>query len=80
MCGTPNYLAPEIIKGKRLGPASDLWSLGCIMYALLVGQPPFDSKSVQDTIVMIQKGKFNIPESLSPEARHLITGLLTKDP
>ncbi|KFV16736.1 Serine/threonine-protein kinase PLK3, partial [Pterocles gutturalis] len=41
ICGTPNYLAPEVLLRQGHGPESDVWSLGCVMYTLLCGNPPF---------------------------------------
>ena len=42
LCGTPNYISPEIVRRQPYGLSTDLWSLGCILYALLVGHPPFE--------------------------------------
>lgn len=42
MCGTPNYIAPEVATHHPHGLESDVWSLGCMLYTLLVGRPPFD--------------------------------------
>lgn len=80
LCGTPNYLAPETLKGKRFGPQCDLWSLGCVLYCMLVGSPPFESGDVESTIKRIKKSTFTIPSYLSPEAQSLISQLLTGNP
>lgn len=45
LCGTPNYIAPEILNKKGHSYEVDVWSIGCVMYTLLVGQPPFETKS-----------------------------------
>ena len=50
ICGTPNYLSPETISGKRFGPMSDLWAIGCILYVMLLGSPPFESSTVNQTL------------------------------
>ena len=68
ICGTPNYIAPETLNGLRFGPQSDLWALGCILHALLVGKPPFEKESVKDTIAKIRSGAFDMPNWISKEA------------
>lgn len=46
LCGTPNYISPEVLNSQPYGLQSDLWSLGCILFALLTGTPPFECPSV----------------------------------
>jgi polo-like kinase 4 len=46
ICGTPNFIAPEVLLGKPYSFAADLWSLGCIVYCMLMGSPPFHAPSV----------------------------------
>lgn len=55
LCGTPNYIAPEILTKKGHSYEVDIWSVGCVMYTLLVGQPPFETKSLRDTYSRIKK-------------------------
>ena len=51
ICGTPNYIAPEVLHGAKVGHSFevDVWSLGCIVYTLLVGKPPFQTDNVKKT-------------------------------
>lgn len=79
-CGTPSYMAPEIVKRKDYhGKAVDIWSLGIVLYALLVGRFPFCAKTYPELYKKIAKGVFQIPEDLSPEARDLIQNILVVD-
>ena len=80
LCGTPNYISPEVILNRPYGLQADLWSLGCIMFAMMTGKPPFECATVQDTLVRIKSGKFVIPADFSSEAADLINKLLTQDP
>jgi serine/threonine protein kinase len=63
-CGTPNYLAPEIIDSK-FHLNSDIWSLGCILFALLTGSPPFESADTKSTFKKVKSAKYNLPDNLS---------------
>ncbi|KAJ1512420.1 Serine/threonine-protein kinase plk4 [Coelomomyces lativittatus] len=66
LCGTPNYLAPEMIQtGSSHGPAVDVWALGCLVYALFTGHPPFDHLEVQVTLAQIVQTK-NQPIQFTP--------------
>ncbi|EEQ82939.1 hypothetical protein NCER_100270 [Vairimorpha ceranae BRL01] len=84
MCGTPNYIAPEILFGKDGGHSYevDIWSLGVIIYTLLVGVPPFQKKNVEEIYKEIKKNNYIFPEDcdLSSEAIDLISSILTLDP
>lgn len=64
-CGTPNYIAPEILESKPYDTKADIWSLGCILYTLLTGTPPFEALDVKETLSKIRIGKFNLPKSMS---------------
>ena len=80
LCGTPNYISPEVITRKPYGLASDLWSLGCIIFACLTGHPPFDSPSIQDTLLKLRDMNLHLPKDLSLEAKDLIQDLLNWEP
>ncbi|KAL7749100.1 hypothetical protein RI367_005505 [Sorochytrium milnesiophthora] len=80
MCGTPNYISPEVISRLPHGFETDVWSLGCLMYTLLVGRPPFESEQVISTLSKVSRADYHLPDSLSIEARDLISRLLLVDP
>ena len=69
-CGTPNYMAPEICQRKEYcGYASDIWSLGVIMFIMLTGTHPFKGVNEKDLFAKISRGLFRIPEILDFEAK-----------
>lgn len=78
--GTPDYIAPEVFGKRGYGPECDWWSLGAIVYEMLVGYPPFHAKSPADTYMKIQNWRthlqFPAEPKLSPTARHFIQRLL----
>jgi len=78
-CGTPEYLAPEVLQGAPYGKAVDWWAFGTLMYEMLTGLPPFYSKDVQQMYQKILSAPLNIPSTISPDARSLLTQLLEKD-
>jgi serine/threonine protein kinase len=82
VCGTPGFVAPEVIIGKGYGFEVDLWATGVIAYILLCGQPPFAAKDRDELFRTIVKGDFQFPEncSLSLGAKDFIRGLLVTDP
>ncbi|CAK8697491.1 unnamed protein product [Clavelina lepadiformis] len=80
MCGTPNFISPEIATRSAHGLESDVWSLGCMLYTFLVGTPPFDTDAVKSTLNKVVLGSYKIPEHVSNEARDLIQDMLQKDP
>lgn len=80
-CGSVTYAAPEVISGENYsGTAVDVWSAGVMLYALLVGQLPFNDNNVQKIYQKIQAGLKTMPSFLSLEACDLIKRMLTIDP
>ncbi|XP_077188486.1 inactive serine/threonine-protein kinase PLK5-like isoform X2 [Paroedura picta] len=80
VCGTPNYLAPEVIAKKGHSFKSDVWALGCIMYTALTGCSPFEITHKQEMYQCIREGRYPLPSHLSPSARELIRKLLAPKP
>ncbi|XP_019377624.1 PREDICTED: serine/threonine-protein kinase PLK4 isoform X1 [Gavialis gangeticus] len=80
MCGTPNYISPEIATRSAHGLESDVWSLGCMFYTLLIGKPPFDTDTVKNTLNKVVLADYETPAFLSGEAQDLICKLLRKNP
>lgn len=79
-CGTPAYIAPEIIRNKGYGLNVDLWSAGVVLFAMLYGTVPFKAQSMEELHDLILKGKYLLKEDISVEARDLLRGLLEIDP
>jgi len=82
-CGTPAYIAPEIIKGDGYsGFQADIWNLGITLYAMVTGTVPFKSNSIEDLHAMILKGEWSFPENnrLSEPLKDLLRKLLVLDP
>ena len=79
LCGTPEYLAPEIILNKGHGKAVDWWTLGILLYEMLVGIDPFSDDDPMKTYQKILKGKINFPKTINKDAKSLIKHLLTQD-
>ncbi|KAM4829899.1 serine/threonine-protein kinase PLK1 [Thomomys bottae] len=80
LCGTPNYIAPEVLSKKGHSFEVDVWSIGCIMYTLLVGKPPFETSCLKETYLRIKKNEYSIPKHISPVATSLIQRMLQTDP
>lgn len=83
-CGTPGYVAPEILHGVPYGVKADMWSLGVIAYILLGGYPPFIEQNQRELFKKIKRGQYEFHVEywgqISKEAKDLIAGLLTVDP
>ncbi|XP_073447502.1 serine/threonine-protein kinase PLK3-like [Aquarana catesbeiana] len=80
ICGTPNYLAPKVLYRHGHGPESDIWLLGCVMYTLLCGTPPFETSDLKEAYHCIKQGKYTLPACLSSAAKQLLMGILKRSP
>ncbi|VEU22288.1 DEKNAAC103338 [Brettanomyces naardenensis] len=80
MCGTLDYLPPEMVEAKSHDEKVDVWALGVLLYELLVGRPPFEDEHSSTTYKRIAKVDLKIPQFVSSEAADLIKGLLRYDP
>ena len=80
-CGTPSYMSPEIAgKQKYLGPPTDIWSLGILIYAMIVGYFPFKGLTEPELYKKIIQGSFYFPNTISENAKNLITKMLSNNP
>ena len=79
-CGTPEYLAPEVLEDNDYGRAVDWWGLGVVMYEMLCGRLPFYNQDHEKLFELILMEEIRFPRTLSPEAKALLSGLLKKDP
>ena len=81
LCGTPNYIAPEILTKVGHSYEVDVWSIGCIMYTLLVGKPPFETSSLKETYARIKQVSYKIPLSMqNTPAHYMIASMLQGNP
>lgn len=83
-CGTVGYTAPEIVKDERYSKSVDMWALGCVLYTLLCGFPPFYDESISVLTEKVAKGYYTFLspwwDDISASAKDLITHLLCVDP
>lgn len=83
ICGTPNYIAPEVLEGKcGHSYEVDVWSLGVIIYTLIIGKPPFETSDVKTTYKRIRMNAYSFPDhvQISEAAKDLISKILIGDP
>jgi serine/threonine-protein kinase HSL1, negative regulator of Swe1 kinase len=79
-CGSPHYAAPEVVMGMPYnGSTSDIWSCGIILFALLAGKLPFDDDDLGALLEKVKVGKFDMPQHINRQAKHLISRMLEKD-
>ncbi|XP_045442465.1 serine/threonine-protein kinase ULK2 isoform X2 [Pipistrellus kuhlii] len=82
LCGSPMYMAPEVIMSQHYDAKADLWSIGTVIYQCLVGKPPFQANSPQDLRMFYEKHRSlmpSIPRETSPYLANLLLGLLQKN-
>ena len=79
-CGTPEYMAPELVNHRDHGRAVDWWGLGAMLYEMLTGSPPFYCRDRVKLFENIRKSALKYPDSLRPRAKSLLRGLLTREP
>lgn len=80
MCGTLDYLPPEMVQQQIYDKTVDLWSLGVLTFEFLVGTPPFEAETLEQTYDRILRVEYKIPNYVSQEARDFIERLLQKKP
>ncbi|KAI9323102.1 kinase-like domain-containing protein [Dichotomocladium elegans] len=83
-CGTVGYTAPEIVRDQRYSKGVDMWALGCVLYTMLCGFPPFYDESITALTHKVAKGQYSFLspwwDPISPAAKDLITHLLCVNP
>ena len=79
-CGTPIYLAPEMIRGTGHDEHIDIWCIGCLMYELLTGSPPFSGPSKEGLMLNILHMKITYPHNLNADAKDLLQKILKQEP
>ena len=79
LCGTPEYIAPEVLLNKGHGKGVDWWTLGILMYEMMGGQPPFVDDDPMGIYQQILNGKLNFPRFIERSAKSLIKKMLVAD-
>ena len=80
MCGTLDYLPPEMLSRQDYDHSIDIWSIGILTFEFLVGKPPFEGPDQRETMNNIQVAAIEYPDYMSSEAREFIAFVLQKEP
>ena len=80
LVGTPEYVAPEVLLKKKYDASADFWNLGCVLFEMLAGRPPFVEKNLHEILKSIVNKELEVPSEISKEAGDVLKGLLEKDP
>lgn len=79
-CGSPHYASPEIVNGEKYqGTATDIWSCGVILFALLTGRLPFDDRNIRNLLSKVKAGRYDMPNWVDPLAKDLLAKMLVVD-
>ncbi|KAF9806977.1 hypothetical protein IEO21_08420 [Rhodonia placenta] len=79
-CGTPEYIAPELLESQGYTKTVDWWTLGVLLYEMMTGLPPFYDENVNVMYQRILSDPLVFPPDMSPDARNVVTGLLQRNP
>lgn len=79
ICGTRNYLPPEMLFGRLYSIECDMWSLGILVFRTLCGRFPFEGNKTKEVFSKVKRENIRYPDFLSPEAKSFMTGLLVRD-
>ena len=79
-CGSPAYLAPEMLSRAGVSESGDVYQIGVVLYEMLVGIPPYYNENIQKLYENISKGKLKIPKYLSKQSRNVLVKVLNQDP